>query len=160
MHAALQHFVADIALLAPSNERVRFAFCCECAERIRPLLGDDPIVDCLDTLAAYVAGGADARQLERAAWRAAELASAPVARAAAPAPGADAAAHAIAAARHAVAQALVGQPVATADYAAYAAVLGHGGYAALAGRDAFAAEFAWQRATLATLAERHGLGPA
>jgi hypothetical protein len=128
-------------------EALKFAFACECVERVRHLLEDERVVQCLDTLAAYVEGGADRGALDQAAAEAAALANHHQGSR-----SLDGVGHAAVSASYAVANALTGRAVQAADYAAYAAVYGYGGYGAVGDPESFVEETNWQLATLERLA--------
>lgn len=131
----------------PQPDALRFAFACECAERVRHLLEDDAVVRCLDTLTAYVRGQASRIALDEAAQQAAALANSHQGSR-----SLDGAGHAAVSASYAVANALAGRSLQAADYAAYAAVYGSGGYGAVSDPASFAPEKAWQLARLEQLA--------
>lgn len=129
-------------------EALKFAFACECVERVRHLIEDPRVARCLDTMATYVEGGADAAARDQAAAEAAALANQHQGSR-----SLDGVGHAAVSASYAVANALAGRAVQAADYAAYAAVYGEGGYGAVCDPESFIAERRWQLATLKRLAE-------
>jgi hypothetical protein len=146
VNVALQRLAADIGLAEAEHERLRLAFGQACAERVRLLLEDPQVVECLDLLREHLLGHAGGDALEAASERARALASRH--------PGSksiDGAGHAAVSASHAVARALAGRAIDAADYAAYAAVYAAGGSAAVADPAAFEAEFDWQVRTLRDL---------
>ncbi|SEA21053.1 putative immunity protein [Variovorax sp. YR216] len=126
---------------------LRFAFAHACVERVRHLLEEEPVIRCLDTLAAYVTGRADGTALDRAASDAAALANRHQGSR-----SLDGVGHAAVSASYAVANALAGRAVQAADYAAYAIVYGEGGYGAVCEPESFVPERSWQLATLERLA--------
>ena len=128
-------------------EALRFAFACECVERVRHLLEDEAVVRCLDTLVDYLAGQADRHTLDRAALEAAALASQHQGSR-----SLDGVGHAAVSASYAVANALAGRAVQAADYAAYAVVYGDGGYGAVCDPESFGPEKSWQLSRLEQLA--------
>ncbi|MDM0069651.1 hypothetical protein [Variovorax sp. J31P207] len=133
-------------------EALKFAFACECVQRVRHLLEDEGVARCLDILEAYVKGEADRGSLDRAAAEAAVLANRHQGSR-----SLDGVGHAAVSASYAVANALGGRVVQAADYAAYAAVYGDGGYGAVCDPESFVAERNWQLATLERLANALGV---
>lgn len=149
MNQALQDLATEVALADPRNERLRFEFGHACASRVRHLLEDSEVDDCLTQLGAYVAGNAMADDLPAIAKRAAELANRHQGS-----KSMDGCGHAAVSATYAVAKALAARALESADYAAYALVYAQGGYAAVAEQASLEDEFCWQIATLRSLAVR------
>jgi len=147
MNQALEQLTKEIGLAAPEKEPLRLAFSLACATRVRHLLEDACIIDCLDALAHYVEG-----RLDRAALAHFQSEAARLANQHRGSKSIDGCGHAAVSASYAVANALNGKALEAASYAAYAIVYAEGGYAAVAERVAFEAEFSWQLATLAALA--------
>ncbi|MBO9646961.1 MAG: hypothetical protein J7605_00505 [Variovorax sp.] len=133
------------------SDALRFAFAHACVERVRHLLEDEPVIRCLDTLSAYVAGRVDRDVLDRAAADAAALANHHQGSR-----SLDGVGHAAVSASYAVANALAGRAIQAADYAAYATIYGEGGYGAVGDPESFVPEKSWQLATLERLASDQG----
>nr|WP_221210225.1 hypothetical protein [Variovorax sp. Sphag1AA] len=129
------------------SDALRFAFALACVERVRHLLEDEPVIRCLDTLGAYVAGQVNRDVLDRAASDAGALANHHQGSR-----SLDGVGHAAVSASYAVANALAGRAIQAADYAAYAVVYGEGGYGAVGDPESFVPEKSWQLATLERLA--------
>lgn len=147
MNAALEHLAKSVALDAPAHERLRLAFGHACALRVKHLIEEPAVADCLAGLGRFLGGSLDRPELEALAVRAARLANQH--------PGSksiDGAGHAAVSATYAVAHALAGKALQAADYAAYAMVYGQGGYGAVADRTSFEPEFEWQVDCLRALA--------
>ena len=147
MNNALETLAAKVQLTAPSNRQLRFAFTYACADRVRHLLEDPAVVDCLDVLGRFVNGTASVEELELAQQEAARLANSHGGS-----KSIDGCGHAAVSATYAVAKAVEGKAIEAASYAAYAIVYAQGGYAAVADRGSFEPEFAWQVASLTALA--------
>lgn len=151
MNPALERLANDIGLAAPDNEALRLAFAFACASRIRHLLEDPGVIDCLEVLGQYLAGRVDRAALASSQCQAARLANQHRGSA-----SIDGCGHAAVSASYAVAKALEGQALQAASYAAYATVYAGGGYAAVSEPVSFEPEFAWQLATLSALAAPAG----
>jgi hypothetical protein len=147
MNQALQDLATEVALADPRNERLRFEFGHACASRVRHLLEDSQVDDCVTRLGAYLAGHVKRDDLHAIAKRAAELANRHQGS-----KSIDGCGHAAVSATYAVAKALAARALEAADYAAYALVYAQGGYAAVAEQASFEAEFRWQIAALRSLA--------
>ena len=146
MNEQLEQLAREIDLTGPSFEPLRLAFGYACAVRVRHLLEEPAVVECLTRLGDHVNGGIAAGELERYADEASHLASRH--------PGSksiDGCGHAAVSATFAVANALAGRAMVAADYAVYAIVYGEGGYGAVADPSSFEAEHRWQVDTLAAL---------
>lgn len=128
-------------------DRLRFAFGYACAERVRQMLEDTEVCQCLDVLAGYLNGRVGRDALMQAAALAASLANRHQGSR-----SLDGVGHAAVSASYAVANAVAGRAAQAADYAAYAAVYGGGGYGAVADPDSFVPERQWQSACLQELA--------
>lgn len=149
MNEALDRLAAELALDAPDNEHLRLAFGHACVLRVRHLLEESAVADCLDALGRYLEGELDRGGLQERAAEASRLANRH--------PGSrslDGCGHAAVSASYAVACALAGKARQAAEYAAYASVYGQGGYGAVADRESFAPEFRWQADCLAALARQ------
>jgi hypothetical protein len=149
MGNALDGLARELQLDAPAQEGLRLAWGHACALRVRHLLEDAEVADCLAALGQYLAGTLDRAGLDEVAAQAARLANHH--------PGSrslDGCGHAAVSATYAVANALAGKARQAAEYAAYAMVYGQGGYGAVADRSSFEPEFAWQADCLAELAAR------
>ena len=149
MNQALETFAAKIGLPDPANERLRLAFAYACANRVRHLLEEPAVEDCLAVLGRFLEGTADLAALEGARIAAARLANGHQGS-----KSIDGCGHAAVSATYAVANAVQGNALAAASYAAYAAVYAQGGYAAVAERVSFEPEFSWQLASLSALARK------
>ena len=154
MNTALETFAEKVHLTDPSNQQLRFAFTYACAARVRHLLEDQAVVDCLGVLEQFVNRTASLGALELAQHAAARLANSH-----AGSKSIDGCGHAAVSATYAVAKALAGKALEAAGYAAYATVYAQGGYAAVADRGSFEPEFAWQVASLNALAAQLASGP-
>lgn len=147
MNPALDRLARDLSLSDAAQERLRLAFGHACALRIRHLLEQPEVEQCLHALGAYLAGRPDPTRLRALADEAARLANHH--------PGSksiDGCGHAAVSASYAVAKAVEGKALEAASYAAYATVYAQGGYAAVAEPESFEPEFAWQVRCLAALA--------
>jgi hypothetical protein len=147
MNLALERLASEVRLLEPENERLRLTFGHACALRIRHLLEQPSVIECLDILGQYLHGHADREALQHAQCDASRLANQHQGS-----KSIDGCGHAAVSATYAVANAINGRALQAASYAAYATVYASGGYAAVADREAFAAEFAWQVNALINLA--------
>ncbi len=147
MNAYLEQLAARIGLAQPGNERLRLAFGHACVARVRHLLEDPAVAQCLDVLGRALDGTASGDELEAARAEAVRLANAHPGS-----PSIDGCGHAAVSASYAVANAVQGKALAAASYAAYATVYAQGGAAAVADSGSFAPEFALQCATLTALA--------
>jgi hypothetical protein len=147
MNRALEDLALSIRLEAPENERIRLAFAYACASRVRHLLEEPAVEQCLDVMGRILEGAADIDELERSRVEAGRLANGHQGS-----KSIDGCGHAAVSATYAVAKALEGKALEAASYAAYAVVYAQGGYAAAADRDSFEPEFAWQLAKLSALA--------
>lgn len=136
-----------LELNAPAHDRLRLAFGHACALRVRHLLEERAVIECLDGLGRMLDGSLSGEHRHRLAAEALRLASQH--------PGSrsiDGCGHAAVSASYAVANALAGKALQAAQYAAYAVVYGEGGYGAVSERGAFAPEFEWQVRCLETMA--------
>ncbi len=147
MNAALDQLAVRVGLAQPANERLRLAFGHACVARVRHLLEDPAVAQCLDVLGRALDGTASGGELEAARAVAVRLANSHPGS-----PSIDGCGHAAVSASYAVANALQGKALQAASYAAYATVYAQGGAAAVADRAAFRPEFAWQCAALTALA--------
>lgn len=147
MNDALDQLAASLGLAEPANERLRLAFGHACVARVRHLLEEPEVDQCLAVLGRFLDGKAGDDELESARAQAVRLANSHRGSASIEGCG-----HAAVSASYAVANALQGKAVAAASYAAYAAVYAQGGSGAVADRPCFEPEFAWQCAALRTLA--------
>ena len=149
MNDALERIAREVSLASPSNDRLRLEFGYACAQRVRHLLEDPAVVECLQALGQYLDGTVDDTTFARFAAEAARLANQHQGS-----KSIDGCGHAAVSATYAVANALAGKALQAAEYAAYAAVYGQGGYGAVAERESFEPEFLWQADALASLARR------
>ena len=149
MNEALNRLAKKLDLDNPGQERLRLEFGYACAQRVKPLLEERAVLECLCGLGEYLDGAIDRAHLEKLAVEAARLANQHQGS-----KSIDGCGHAAVSATYTVANALAGKAIQAADYAAYAAVYGQGGYAATAEPESFEAEHDWQNATLAALADR------
>ena len=147
MNDALETLAKKVQLADLSNQRLRFAFAYACATRIRHLLEDPAVGDCLDVLGQFVDGTASTEALALTQNEAARLANSHGGS-----KSIDGCGHAAVSATYAVAKAVEGKALEAASYAAYATVYAQGGYAAVADRASFEPEFSWQVASLKALA--------
>ena len=149
MNEALDRLARQLNLDARENERLRLEFGYACVQRVRHLLEEPAVLECLSGLGRYLEGEIEAVQLEQLAVEAARLANQHQGS-----KSIDGCGHAAVSATYAVANALAGKATHAAEYSAYAAVYGQGGYGAVADRESFLPEFSWQVATLASLAAK------
>lgn len=148
MNDSLNLLARRTELDAPGNERLRMAFGHACVTRVKHLLEDPAVVECLDGLGRILDGTLDDTQRERLAAEAFRLATGHQGS-----KSIDGCGHAAVSATYAVANALAGKALQAADYAAYAMVYAEGGYGAVAERGSFEREFEWQVRCLAALSE-------
>lgn len=148
MTAALAAQLHAYESRAADAARLRYAFCLDCARRVRHLLESDAVLRCLDTLAHFVDGRCDTSTLDEAAVAAALANGHPGSR------SIDGVGHAAVSASYAVANALAGRAIHAAEYAAYAMVYASGGYGAVVDRESFEPEREWQLQRLHELAAR------
>jgi hypothetical protein len=151
MNEALDRLAREIALDDPGNEHLRLEFGFACASRIKHLLEDPAVAECLSGLGGYLGGAVARDPLERLAAQANRLANQHQGS-----KSIDGCGHAAVSATYAVANALSGRARQAAEYAAYATVYSQGGYGAVAERASFEPEFAWQVECLASLSGRRG----
>jgi hypothetical protein len=151
VNESLDRLAKDVALDAPANDRLRLEFGYACALRVKHLLEEPAVAECLFGLGQYLGGSIDRAHLESLAVEAARLANQHQGSR-----SIDGCGHAAVSATYAVANALAGKARQAAEYAAYATVYGEGGYGAVAERESFAPEFTWQAECLASLS---GHGP-
>ena len=147
MNDALDHIAAGICLAAPRNEGLRLAFGHACVARVRHLLEEPEVERCLAVLSQFLDGKASSQELE-----AAKAAAVCLANSHRGSVSIDGCGHAAVSASYAVANALQGKALEAASYAAYATVYAQGGSGAVADRASFESEFAWQQASLQSLA--------
>ena len=151
MNQALERLAGELRLDDPGNERLRLEFGYACAMRVKHLLEDPDVAECLLALGEFLRGSVDRSRLAADAQRANVLANQHQGS-----KSIDGCGHAAVSASYAVANALAGKALQAADYAAYAVVYGQGGHGAVADRESFGPEFQWQLACLASLAGRGG----
>ena len=151
MNAALECLAREIHLDDPANERMRMEFGYACALRVKHLLEDAAVVECLLALGQYLDGSMTRDDFDVAAQRADMLANQHQGSR-----SIDGCGHAAVSSSYAVAKALAGKALQAADYAAYAMVYGQGGYGAVADHESFEPEFQWQVSCLAALAGAEG----
>ncbi len=149
MNGALDRLARELSLDAPANERLRLEFGCACVMRVKHLLEEPAVLECLAGLVRYLDGTIDRATLEQHAIDAARLSNQHQGS-----KSIDGCGHAAVSATYAVANALAGKARQAADYAAYAAVYGEGGYGAVADRASFEPEFRWQVSCLKALADK------
>lgn len=147
MNDALDQLAASLGLTEPANERLRLAFGHACVIRVRHLLEEPEVDQCLAVLGRFLEGKASDEELESARAQAVRLANSHRGSA-----SIDGCGHAAVSASYAVANALQGKALEAASYAAYAAVYAQGGSGAVSDRASFEPEFAWQRGALGALA--------
>jgi hypothetical protein len=147
VNTALERLAKRVELHAPSNEGLRLEFGYACALRVKHLLEEPAVAECLLGLGQYLSGSLSHAILEQLAAEAARLANHHQGS-----NSIDGCGHAAVSATYAVANALAGKALPAAEYAAYATVYGQGGYGAVADRESFEPEFAWQVQCLASLA--------
>lgn len=143
----LSTVLKDLEAKVADADRLRFAFGYACAERVRQLLEEAEVVQCLDVLAGYLSGHVGREALTQAAALAGSLANRHQGSR-----SLDGVGHAAVSASYAVANAVAGRAAQAADYAAYASVYGGGGYGAVADLESFVPEREWQAARLQELA--------
>ncbi len=151
VNEALDRLAKQIGLNAPANERLRLEFGYACALRVKHLLEEPAVAECLFGLGQYLSGSLSHSVLEQLAVEAARLANHHQGS-----KSIDGCGHAAVSATYAVANALSGNALQAAEYVAYATVYGQGGYGAVADRESFEPEFAWQVQCLASLARKRG----
>ena len=134
---------AALARLAPEDGDVRRMFCLACVERVAHLLERAEALEALAQFRAAVL----CKERPGAGLR--DQASA-LARSHAGSRSIDGTGHASVSATHALARAVAGDPLGTADYAAYAATYSYGGYA-VQDPDAFDPEYRAQLQSLRQL---------
>lgn len=149
MNEALERLAKQLDLAAPSNMRLRLEFGHECVLRVKHLLEEPAVLECLSTLGDYLNGSLTHAQLEKAATEAAGLANQHQGS-----KSIDGCGHAAVSATYAVANAISGRALQAAEYAAYASVYGQGGYGAVGDLGSFQMEFAWQVRCLASLSSQ------
>jgi len=149
MNDALERIAREVNLASPSNDRLRLEFGYTCAQRVKHLLEDQAVVECLQALGQYLDGTIDRATFARFTAQAARLANQHQGS-----KSIDGCGHAAVSATYAVANALAGKALQAAEYAAYSSVYGQGGYGAVAERESFEPEFSWQADVLASLARR------
>ena len=149
MNYALDRLAKDIALADPGHERLRLEFGYCCATRVKHLLEEPEVEQCLRGLGAYLAGTGDRESLRKLAAEAARLANHHQGS-----KSIDGCGHAAVSATYAVAKAVEGKALEAASYAAYAVVYAQGGSAAVADRASFELEFEWQHSALVLLANQ------
>lgn len=147
MNDDLNRLARQIGLEAPTHDRLRWAFGHACVLRVKHLLEDAAVIECLAGLGLFLEGASSEAQRQRFAAEAARLASQHQGS-----KSIDGCGHAAVSASYAVAHALAGKALQAADYAAYAMVYGEGGYGAVAERASFEPEFKWQVQCLTALA--------
>lgn len=150
MNEGLYRLAKQLDLAAPANERLRLEFGNACALKVKHLLEEPAVLECLDALDQYLEGSIGRAQLENAATEAARLANQHQGS-----KSIDGCGHAAVSATYAVANALSGKAMQAAEYAAYAAVYGQGGYGAVSDAESFQPEFSWQVNCLTLLAAQH-----
>lgn len=149
MSDALERIAREVSLASPSNDRLRLEFGNACAQRVKHLLEEPAVVECLQALEQYLHGNTDHTTFASFVAAAAGLANQHQSS-----KSIDGCGHAAVSATYAVANALAGKPLQAAEYAAYSAGYGQGGYGAVAERESFEPEFSWQADCLASLAQR------
>lgn len=147
MNEALERLATEIGLSDSDKEKLRLAFAYACVSRVRHLLEEKNVIECLDVLAQYLQGQVDYAALAQASNEASRLANQHQGS-----KSIDGCGHAAVSASYAVANALSGKALQAASYAAYATVYAGGGYGALAERESFESEFSWQVDALRKLA--------
>ena len=158
MNLALDRLAKDIALADPDRERLRLEFGHACVDRVKHLLEEPEVEQCLLALGAHLAGSGSAEYLAQLAARAAHLANHHLGS-----KSIDGCGHAAVSATYAVSKAIEGKALEAASYAAYAVVYAQGGSAAVADPESFESEFGWQINELASLAtqfeQAHAMRP-
>lgn len=148
MNQTLERLAGELALNDAANERLRLEFGYACALRVKHLLEESEVEECLLGLGAYLSGSTDQDSLALIAAKAAQLANHHQGS-----KSIDGCGHAAVSATYAVAKAVAGKALEAASYAAYAAVYAQGGYAAVAALESFEPEYAWQVNSLMSLAQ-------
>ena len=148
MNEALERLAKQVQLEMPSNERLRMEFGYACALRVKHLLEEPAVAECLLGLSQYLGGALSKAELDEVSKEAHSLAGHHQGS-----KSIDGCGHAAVSATYAVANALAGKAIQAAQYAAYAVVYGQGGYGAVAAIESFEPEFAWQVESLASLAQ-------
>jgi hypothetical protein len=143
MNQVLEQLAAEIGLMNPGNEATRLAFGYACAARIRHLLEEPEVLECLRVLGEYLSGDVDDEVLRHSQVEADRLANHHRGS-----ESIDGCGHAAVSATYAVANAINGRALQAASYCAYATVYADGGYGAVAQREAFEPEFTWQLSAL------------
>jgi hypothetical protein len=143
MNQALENLASELGLTEPCNEIKRLEFGYACAHRIRHLLEEPKVMECLRVLGEYVNGRVDDEILRQSQKEADRLANHHRGS-----QSIDGCGHAAVSASYAVANAINGRVLQAASYSAYAMVYADGGYGAVAQREAFEPEFLWQLRTL------------
>jgi len=151
MNTALERLARKLRLDASENERMRLEFGYECVLRVKHLLEEPALTECLLVLGQFLDGSIDRSRLDVDAQRASMLANQHQGSR-----SIDGCGHAAVSASYAVANALAGKALQAADYAAYAVVYGQGGYGAVADPESFEPEFQWQVSCLASRARTEG----
>lgn len=146
MNDVLARIAREVDLASSSQERLRLEFGYACAGRVRHMLEDPAVVDCLQALRQFLDAGISRNTFDEYVARAAQLANQHQGS-----KSIDGVGHAAVSATYSVANALAGKALQAADYAAYAAVYGQGGYGAVADRASFEPEHAWQASCLSVL---------
>lgn len=147
MNEALDRLAGQLNLAAPANERLRLEFGNACALRVKQLVEEPAVLECLAALGRYLGGSLSRSQLESHATAAARLANQHQGSR-----SIDGCGHAAVSATYAVANALAGRAVQAAEYAAYALVYGQGGYGSVSDLESFQPEYSWQVNCLLSLA--------
>lgn len=147
MNQALEQLASTVGLMSAGNEGMRLSFGYACAARIRHLLEEGEVIECLRVLGAYVSGGVDEDVLRHSQQEADRLANHHRGS-----KSIDGCGHAAVSASYAVANAINGRALEAASYSAYATVYADGGYGAVAQREAFEPEFSWQVSELRRVA--------
>jgi hypothetical protein len=143
MNEALENLASTLGLMEPGNESKRLEFGYICALRIRHLLEEPEVMECLRVLGEYVDGRIDREALGKSQKEADRLANHHRGS-----QSIDGCGRAAVSASYAVANAINGRVLQAASYSAYAMVYADGGYGAVAQREAFEPEFLWQLRTL------------
>ncbi len=124
MNSELRSLVKASGLNNPEIEAIRYQFCFACASRIRHLLELDEAITAYQDFESYLNGELDRQKFELLQKSILEFANKH--------PGSkslDGTKHSAVSATYALANAINGNPVATAEYAAYSKTYGYGGYA-------------------------------
>lgn len=147
MNVNLEKLASEIGLSEPGHERVRLDFAYACVTRIRHLLEEPQVIECLRRFGQYLDGTLDDASFAHLQGEAERLANQHQGS-----KSIDGCGHAAVSASYAVAKAINGKALQAASYAAYAAVYADSGYGAVADSEAFEPEFAWQTDTLRVIA--------